>query len=115
MADEDGESIEVQGPAASRTSSVSAASGYVPGVAVNRSSKSDCKHLQQARDDDAEETRIGDAVPEREKKTRMRPACSAERWDGAMDLAGWWMSEARRRARTGLARFLSRQGTRCWR
>src|SRR5215212_9721981 len=59
--------------------------------------KRTCKHIRKLRGDDAEETRIGGAVPASAKKAKDDvagpPLLLAERWDGAMDLAGWWMSE----------------------
>src|SRR5713101_1808456 len=59
--------------------------------------KRTCKHLRRLRGDKAEEERSGGAVPERAKEAKKDgpapPLLLAERWDGAMNLAGWWMSE----------------------
>jgi DNA ligase-1 len=59
--------------------------------------KRTCKHLRKLRGDQAEEARIGGAVPVRskgpDKESQAPPLLLAERWDGVMNLAGWWMSE----------------------
>src|ERR1700745_58757 len=59
--------------------------------------KRTCKHLRKLRGDQAEEERVGGAVPERAVKDKGEvegpSLLLAERWDGVMDLAGWWMSE----------------------
>src|SRR5271157_5806314 len=56
-----------------------------------------CKHLRKLRGDTAEETRIGSALPAKPKEADDRahaPALLlAERWDGALDPTGWWLSE----------------------
>src|ERR1700683_1780112 len=77
-----------------------------------------CKHLRKLRGDEAEETRTGGAVPVRanagKEKAEGPPLLLAERWDGAMNLAGWWMSEKLDGVRaywTG-KEFLSRLGNR---
>jgi DNA ligase-1 len=59
--------------------------------------KRSCKHLRKLRGDEAEEARIGAAVPALAKadgdEAQAPPLLLAERWDGAQNLAGWWMSE----------------------
>ena len=59
--------------------------------------KRTCKHLRKLRGDDAEEERIGSDLEAPAKAARKDvqepPLLLAERWDGAADLAGWWMSE----------------------
>lgn len=76
-----------------------------------------CKHLRKLRGDAAEEERVGGAVPTRaakEKDSEGPPLLLAESWDGAANLAGWWMSEKLDGVRaywTG-SEFLSRQGNR---
>src|SRR5207302_10511676 len=59
--------------------------------------KRTCKHLRKLRGDQAEEDRLGGAVPTRAKESKKTvqapPLLLAERWDGVMNLAGWWMSE----------------------
>jgi DNA ligase-1 len=56
-----------------------------------------CKHLRKLRGDAAEETRIGSALPVTPKvaegETKAPPLLLAERWDGATDPTGWWLSE----------------------
>jgi DNA ligase-1 len=78
--------------------------------------KRTCKHLRKLRGDNAEEERIGGAVPARSGKEKEDvagpPLLLAERWDGVSDLAGWWMSEKLDGVRaywTG-KQFLSRLG-----
>ena len=55
--------------------------------------KRTCKHLRRLRGDKAEEERSGGAVPERAKEAKKGgpapPLLLAERWDGAMNLAGY--------------------------
>ena len=59
-----------------------------------------CKHLRKLRGDQAEEARLGGALPTRPVKAAAEgdeaagpPLLLAETWDTAADLAGWWMSE----------------------
>src|SRR5208282_974982 len=56
-----------------------------------------CKHLRKLRGDEAEETRIGGALPQKPVKAEGDeegpPVLLAESWDSAADLTGWWMSE----------------------
>src|SRR5688572_20583293 len=81
-----------------------------------------CKHLRKLRGDEAEEARIGGALPQKPVKTKTTaegeeivaepPLLLAESWDNAADLAGWWMSEKLDgvRAYWDGRQFLSRQG-----
>src|SRR5436190_15208686 len=59
--------------------------------------KRTCKHLRKLRGDEAEQARIGSdaAAPAKQSKEEVAgpPLLLAERWDGALNLAGWWMSE----------------------
>jgi len=80
--------------------------------------KRTCKHLQKLRGAEAEQQRVGGAVPVRSKEPKDEtdgpPLLLAERWDGVANLAGWWMSEKLDGVRaywTG-KEFLSRQGNR---
>jgi DNA ligase-1 len=80
--------------------------------------KRTCKHLQKLRGVEAEQGRVGGAVPVRAKEPKEDsdgpPLLLAERWDGVANLAGWWMSEKLDGVRaywTG-KEFLSRQGNR---
>jgi DNA ligase 1 len=80
--------------------------------------KRTCKHLQKLRGAEAEQERVGGAVPVRSREPHDEaegpPLLLAERWDGVANLAGWWMSEKLDGVRaywTG-KEFLSRQGNR---
>lgn len=59
--------------------------------------KRTCKHLRKLRGDEAEEARVGGPAPAAVKTAKedaaAPPLLLAERWDGVMDLKGWWMSE----------------------
>jgi len=59
-----------------------------------------CKHLRKYRGDDAEEARVGNALPmPRKQKNESGEEIAgpevllAEKWDNSQDLTGWWMSE----------------------
>ncbi len=78
-----------------------------------------CKHLRLLRGDEAEEARIGSAVPATPVKAAAGTARDttptvllAESWDNQRDLRGWWMSEKLDgvRAFWDGKQFLSRQG-----
>ncbi len=118
---DDGESIEMQGSGSKPyvlknvggVYSCSCPAWRNQSIAIE---KRTCKHLRKLRGDEAEEMRVGGDLPERAQKTKEdkdAPALLlAERWDGAMNLAGWWMSEKLDGVRaywTG-TEFLSRQG-----
>jgi DNA ligase-1 len=83
--------------------------------------KRTCKHLRKLRGDDAEEARVGGALPQRPVKASADgdgdedsgpPVLLAESWDNAADLSDWWMSEKLDgvRAYWDGKQFLSRQG-----
>jgi DNA ligase-1 len=82
--------------------------------------KRTCKHLRKLRGDDAEEARIGGALPQRPARSAAEgsdedsgpPLLLAESWDNATDLTDWWMSEKLDgvRAYWDGKQFLSRQG-----
>src|SRR6478672_7085135 len=65
--------------------------------------KRTCKHLRALRGDQAEQDRIGNALPGKPVRKKNEdgsdaedtapPLLLAEPWDGAQNLAGWWMSE----------------------
>jgi DNA ligase-1 len=59
--------------------------------------KRTCKHLRKLRGDEAEQARIGSAIaaPTKDAGTKAQapPLLLAESWDGARNIAGWWMSE----------------------
>lgn len=78
-----------------------------------------CKHLRKYRGDEAEETRLGGALPTKpikadgeEGSTDEPKLLLAESWDNSLDPAGWWMSEKLDgvRAFWDGQQFLSRQG-----
>lgn len=79
--------------------------------------KRTCKHLKKLRGEAAEIARTGSATaPARSagksSSVSAAPVLLAETWDGALDPAGWWMSEKLDglRAYWDGARFLSRLG-----
>src|ERR1043166_1698864 len=103
MADlDDGESIEMQGAGSKPyvlkntggVYSCSCPAWRNQSIAIERRT---CKRLRKLRGDEAEEERIGGDLPDRIEKERAEakapPILLAEKWDGAQDLAGWWMSE----------------------
>src|SRR5262245_56668557 len=94
---DDGESIEMQGSGSKPYVLKNVGGVYSCTCPAWRNQsiaieKRTCKHLRNLRGDDAEETRVGGAVPERaraEKADKDAPALLlAERWDGATNLAG---------------------------
>ncbi|MBI3821559.1 MAG: DNA ligase [Planctomycetes bacterium] len=98
----DGESIEMQGSGSKPyvlknvggVYSCSCPAWRNQSVAIE---KRTCKHLRKLRGDEAEAARIGGAVavrtPAAKENVQAPPLLLAERWDGASNLAGWWMSE----------------------
>jgi DNA ligase-1 len=58
-----------------------------------------CKHLRRLRGDAAEAARVGSELPARQSaapsavKACAPPLLLAETWDGAANVAGWWLSE----------------------
>jgi DNA ligase-1 len=86
-------------------------------VAIERRT---CKHLRKLRCDEAEQVRVGGALPQRPQKPTAEgddandgaPVLLAERWDNVTDLTGWLMSEKLDgvRAYWDGRQFLSRQG-----
>lgn len=103
MADlQDGESIEMQGSGSKPYVLKNVGGVYSCTCPAWRNQsiaieKRTCKHLRKLRGDEAEEARTGGAAPVRTKKDSEKedgpPLLLAERWDGVMNLAGWWMSE----------------------
>lgn len=66
-------------------------------VAIERRT---CKHLRKLRGDAAEVARVGQETPARTEAEDEEdagkagpPLLLAERWDNALDLTGWWISE----------------------
>ncbi len=108
----DGQSIEVQGSAASPYVLKNTGGAYSCTCPAWRNQspppeRRTCKHLIALRGRDAEEARIGDLSPARAARAAKStgvasggdapddgpPILLAERWESHMDLAGWWMSE----------------------
>jgi len=120
---QDGESIEMQGSGSKPYVLKNVGGVYSCTCPAWRNQslaieKRTCKHLQKLRGAAAEQERVGSAVPVRAREPHDEaegpPLLLAERWDGAADLAGWWMSEKLDGVRaywTG-KEFLSRQGNR---
>ncbi len=122
----DGESVEMKGSAA--TPYVIRNTGGVYSCSCpawrNQSvtiEKRTCKHIRKLRGDDAENERIGSALPPKPVKKSSSgdeeagsepPILLAESWDNFRDLSGWWMSEKLDgvRAYWDGKQFLSRQG-----
>jgi DNA ligase 1 len=77
-----------------------------------------CKHLRQLRGDQAEQDRIGGALPQKPVKkssaggSTVPPLLLAHSWTNDVDLSGWWMSEKLDgvRAYWDGKQFISRQG-----
>ena len=76
-----------------------------------------CKHLRKLRGDEAEQARIGstEELPSRKPEGEAKEAPGvllAESWDGATNIAGWWMSEKLDglRAYWDGKQFISRRG-----
>ncbi len=119
---EDGESVEMQG------------SGKKPYVIKNTGGvysctcpawrnqslaieQRTCKHIRKLRGDDAEEERVGSALPAKKagkEKSEGPPLLLAHRWENDVDLTDWWMSEKLDgvRAYWDGEKFQSRQGNR---
>jgi len=76
-----------------------------------------CKHLRHYRGEQAEQERIGSALPARpvsapDGEAKAPPLLLAHTWTNDVDLSGWWMSEKLDgvRAYWDGTQFLSRQG-----
>ena len=76
-----------------------------------------CKHLRKLRGDEAEQQRIGSALPAAPRKAsddagKAPPLLLAHTWENDIDLAGWWMSEKLDGVRAYFdgKQFYSRQG-----
>jgi DNA ligase-1 len=119
----EGQSIEVQGSAAKPyilknvggVYSCSCPAWRNQSVGIERRT---CKHLRKLRGDQAEQERIGQALPVRvepaESASSVPALLLAQNWTNDVDLAGWWMSEKLDgvRAYWDGQQFLSRQGNR---
>jgi DNA ligase-1 len=122
----DGETVEFKGSAAQpyilRNSggvySCTCPAWRNQSVAIERRT---CKHLRKYRGEEAEQARLGSALPQKPAKktaeseedaSSVPPILLAQSWDNTADLAGWWMSEKLDgvRAYWDGQQFLSRQG-----
>ena len=99
---DDGESIDVQGSGSKPYVLKNVGGVYSCSCPAWRNQslaieKRTCKHLRKLRGAQAEEDRVGAAVPAEAKEgksdVQAPPLLLAERWDGVANLAGWWMSE----------------------
>ena len=118
----DGESIEVQGSSGSKYILKNSGGVYSCTCPAWRNQsvgieKRSCKHLRKLRGDQAEQDRVGSALPARpaaakEGETSEPPLLLAHAWDNYLDLSGWWMSEKLDgvRAYWDGKQLLSRQG-----
>jgi DNA ligase-1 len=98
----DGETIEVQGSSGSKYLLKNSGGVYSctcpawrnQSVGIERRT---CKHLRKLRGDQAEQDRIGSALPAKpaakEGEATEPPLLLAHSWDNYLDLSGWWMSE----------------------
>ena len=117
----DGETIEVQGSSGAKYILKNSGGVYSctcpawrnQSVGIERRT---CKHLRKLRGDQAEQDRIGSALPAKpaakEGEATEPPLLLAHAWDNVLDLAGWWMSEKLDgvRAYWDGQQLLSRQG-----
>jgi DNA ligase-1 len=99
---QDGESVEVQGSAASPyvlrnvggVYSCSCPAWRNQSIAIE---KRTCKHLRKLRGDAAEQERVGSEAPAKAKADKedssAPPLLLAESWDFVTDPTGWWLSE----------------------
>lgn len=116
----DGETIEIKGSAAKPYVIKNVGGVYSCSCPAWRNQslgieQRTCKHIRKLRGDEAETERVGTALPpKRASKTEKKgpPLLLAEKWDNAMDLSDWWMSEKLDgvRAYWDGKQLLSRQG-----
>lgn len=117
----DGESVEVQGSAAKPYVLTNTGGVYSCTCPAWRNQSAGierrtCKHLRKYRGDQAEEDRLGGALPAKALKSAEDvegpPVLLAHSWDYQTDLSGWWISEKLDgvRAYWDGSKFLSRQG-----
>lgn len=117
---QDGETVEVKGSAAKPyviknvggVYSCSCPAWRNQSLAIEQRT---CKHIRKLRGEEAEKERVGNALPpKRASKVEKKgpPLLLAEKWDNAMDLSDWWMSEKLDgvRAYWDGKQLLSRQG-----
>ena len=117
---EDGESVEIQGSAkkpyviknTGGVYSCTCPAWRNQSLAIEQRT---CKHIRKLRGDEAEQERVGSALPAKKAekdKAAGPPLLLAHRWENDVDLTDWWMSEKLDgvRAYWDGKRFLSRQG-----
>lgn len=132
MADlDDGESVEMQGSAATPYVIKNTGGAYSCTCPAWRNQSTPierrtCKHIRKLRGDEAEVERCGAALPQKPVRAKSTsnadgtdevagsepPLLLAQSWDNSLDLSGWWMSEKLDgvRAYWDGTQFLSRQG-----
>ena len=98
----DGETIEVQGSSGSKYVLKNSGGVYSCTCPAWRNQsvgieKRTCKHLRKLRGDQAEQDRVGSALPAKpaakDGEATEPPLLLAHAWDNYLDLSGWWMSE----------------------
>lgn len=118
---DDGESVEIQGSAVKPYVLTNTGGVYSCTCPAWRNQSAGierrtCKHLRKYRGDQAEEDRLGGALPAKALKSAEDvegpPVLLAHSWDYQADLTGWWISEKLDgvRAYWDGKKFLSRQG-----
>ncbi len=117
---QDGESVEIQGSAKSPYIVKNTGGVYSCTCPAWRNQslaieQRTCKHIRKLRGEDAEQERIGSALPLEKlskEKAAGPPLLLAHVWENDLDLSDWWMSEKLDgvRAYWDGKRFLSRQG-----
>ena len=117
---QDGESVEVKGSAAKPYVIKNVGGVYSCTCPAWRNQslaieQRTCKHIRKLRGEEAEKERVGNALPPKrasQVEKKGPPLLLAEKWDNAMDLSDWWMSEKLDgvRAYWDGKQLLSRQG-----
>lgn len=117
----DGQSVEIQGSAAKPYVLKNVGGVYSCSCPAWRNQslpidRRTCKHLRCYRGEQAEQSRLGDAIPapirQPASNKSIPPLLLAHAWDNEQDLTGYWMSEKLDgvRAYWDGRQFLSRQG-----
>ena len=98
---EDGESIEMQGSGKKPYEIKNVGGVYSCTCAAWRNQslgieQRTCKHIRKLRGDEAEQERVGSALPAKRASKEKKdgpPLLLAHKWENDVDLADWWMSE----------------------
>lgn len=117
---EDGESIEMQGSGKKPYEIKNVGGVYSCTCPAWRNQslgieQRTCKHIRKLRGDEAEQERVGSALPAKRASKEKKdgpPLLLAHKWENDVDLTDWWMSEKLDgvRAYWDGSKFLSRQG-----